>query len=46
MVDAVVAWLLAHPLQGVGVLALMAILIGVVFIPRVHEIARHGHPRC
>ena len=46
MIDDMIAWLMAHPLEGVGGLALLSIGFGLLLIPRVHEIAQHGHPRC
>lgn len=46
MLDVAIAWLLAHPLAGVGGLAVVSALIGLLLVPRMHEIADHGHPRC
>jgi hypothetical protein len=46
MVDIAIAWLLAHPLEGVGALALLSVVTGLLLVPRIHEIAQHGHPRC
>ncbi len=46
MIDTAIAWLMAHPLQGVGGLAVLSIIVGLVLVPRVHEITDHGHPRC
>jgi hypothetical protein len=46
MVDTVIGWLQAHPLEGVGALVVFAVVISLVLVPRVHEVARHGHPRC
>ena len=46
MLDVAIAWLLAHPLESVGGLAVLSGLIGGLLIPRVHELADHGHPRC
>ncbi len=44
--DTAIAWLLAHPLVGVSALAAFSVVVGLVLVPRVHEIAKHGHPRC
>ncbi len=46
MLDFAVTWLLANPLAGVGVLVVFAVGFGALFIPRVQEAARHGHPPC
>ncbi len=46
MIDIATVWLMAHPLTGVGGLAVLSILIGLVLVPRVHEVVQHGHPRC
>jgi hypothetical protein len=46
MFDALVTWLLAHPLEGVGGLVVFSVGVAVVLIPRVHEVITHGHPRC
>ena len=46
MIDDVIVWLMANPLEGVAGLAVFSVLIGALLIPRVHDIAHHGHPRC
>ncbi len=46
MVDRCLIWAFAHPLEAVGALAGLGALIGIVLIPRVHELAGHGPPRC
>ncbi len=46
MIDLVTGWLLANPLASVTLMVVFAIGFGVLLIPRVHEIVRHGHPRC
>ena len=46
MVVAVLSWGLNNPLQWVAGLAVGAILVGLLLVPRLHEISRHGHPRC
>ncbi len=46
MIDAGTAWLLAHPLTGVCGLAVLSVLVGLLLVPRVDAIVRHGHPRC
>ncbi len=46
MVNAVVIWVCAHPLEFVGGLALACALMGVLLIPRLSELPGHGHPRC
>jgi len=46
MIDVFVAWLLPHPLEGVGVLCLISIVVGLVLVPSIHEHTKHGHPRC
>jgi len=46
VIDACIAWLLGHPLEGVAALALLAVAISVIAIPRLHEVTDHGHPRC
>ena len=46
MLDLVTTWFMAHPLTGVGGLAVLSVLIGLLLVPRVDQIVRHGHPRC
>ncbi len=46
LIDLAIIWMQAHPLQCVAVLAGISIVSGLLFVPRVHEIAGHGHPRC
>ena len=46
MMDFAVTWLLANPLAGVSVLVVFAVGFGAMFIPRVRESVKHGHPRC
>lgn len=46
MLDPIIAWLMANPLECVGGLALLSVVVGLVLIPSVHEITQHGHPRC
>lgn len=46
MMDGAIGWLLGNPLQGVAALAGLAVLVGLIFVPRLHDIADHGHPRC
>ncbi len=46
MLEVAVTWVLGHPLQAVGCLAGLSIVIGLVAIPRgLHEATRQGHPR-
>ncbi len=45
MIDHVVTWLIAYPLQGVVVLAVFAGGVGALLVPKVHELVGHGHPR-
>ena len=45
MIDYVVTWLLAYPLAGVAVLAGLAAGLGVMLLPKMHELTQHGHPR-
>jgi hypothetical protein len=46
MVNTVVMWVCAHPLEFVGGLAVGCALMGVLLIPRLSELPGHGHPRC
>ncbi len=46
MLDIAVTWLLANPLTGVGALVVFAAGFGALLIPRLHEVVRHGQPRC
>ena len=46
MIDVAIAWLLAYPLESVGVLVVFVIGFGVLLIPRPDEVVRHGPPRC
>ena len=46
MIDGALGWLLTHPLQGVGVLVVIAVAIALLAIPRIHEVTDHGPPRC
>ena len=46
MIDAAIAWLLAHPLEGACGLCVMSVVIGLVLVPSLHDVARHGPPRC
>lgn len=47
MVDTIVTWACHYPLQAVGGLAVVSILIGVLLTPRLYEVTRDGqHPRC
>jgi hypothetical protein len=46
MIDGAIAWLLSHPLEGVAVLVVFAVVISLILIPRIHEVTDHGHPRC
>ena len=45
LVDVAIAWLLAPPVQGVGGLAVLSAVIGLL-LPRAHDITDHGHPHC
>jgi ElaB/YqjD/DUF883 family membrane-anchored ribosome-binding protein len=45
MIDAAFIWVCAHPLQTVGLMAAIAIACGLLLVPRIHELAEHGHPR-
>jgi hypothetical protein len=46
MIDGTIAWMLSHPLQGVGLLVVFAVVVSLALIPRIHEVTDHGHPRC
>jgi hypothetical protein len=46
LIDDAIVWSLHNPLQCVAALAAGAILIGLMLVPRLHDIADHGHPRC
>jgi hypothetical protein len=46
MVNHVVIWLCAHPLEWAGLLAFVGVLVGAMLIPRLHELADHHPPRC
>jgi hypothetical protein len=46
MVNTVVMWMCAHPLEFVGGLSAACALIGLLLIPKFSELPRHGHPRC
>ena len=46
MLDIATTWLMAHPLAGVGGLAVISVLVGLLLVPSIGEIVRHGHPRC
>lgn len=46
MVEIAITWMQSHPLQAVAILAGISIVAGLVLVPRVHEIAGHGPPRC
>jgi hypothetical protein len=46
MVNTVVMWMCAHPLEFVGGLCAACALLGVLLIPRLSELPGHGHPRC
>jgi hypothetical protein len=45
MIDFVVTWALGNPLTAVGVLVVFAIAVGLFLVPRLHDVADHGHPR-
>jgi hypothetical protein len=45
MLEAAITWLLGHPLQGVGCLAGLAVIIGLVAVEGLHNVTGHGHPR-
>ena len=44
--DSMISWFMGHPLTGVGGLAVVSVLVGLLLVPRVEAIVRHGHPRC
>ncbi len=46
MVDHFIVWLMGHPLQGVALLAAIAIATGLLLIPRIEELTGDNHPRC
>jgi hypothetical protein len=46
MIDFVITWMLANPLQGVAALAGIGIGVGLLLVPGLHELTGHGHPRC
>ncbi len=46
MVDDLLVWLMAHPLQGVAILAGISIGVGLTLIPRLHVLTGSNHPRC
>jgi hypothetical protein len=46
VVDTFVIWLIAHPLQGVAILAGVSIATGLLLIPRATVLTGENHPRC
>ncbi len=46
MVDTLIIWLIAHPLQGVAILAGFSIAAGLLLIPRATILTGDNHPRC
>jgi hypothetical protein len=46
MIDVVISWMLANPLQGVAALAGLGIAVGLLLVPGLHEITSQNHPRC
>lgn len=46
MVDIAVTWALHNPLQCVGGLVVMSVAVGLLLTPALHDLIRHGHPRC
>lgn len=46
MMDAAFVWSLHNPLQCVAVLSIVSIIVGLLMVPRLRDIADHGHPRC
>jgi hypothetical protein len=45
MLNEVVMWVVAHPLEFVGLLAGCCALGGLLLIPRIRDVCDHGHPR-
>ena len=46
MVDRLIEWLIAHPLEGVALLAGLSIAVGLLLVPRFHQLTGNNHPRC
>jgi hypothetical protein len=46
MIDVVITWMLANPLEAVAALAGLGIAVGLMLVPGLHEITGHNHPRC
>jgi len=46
MLDKCLIWLIAHPLQGVALLAGVSIVAGLLLIPRATVLTPDNHPRC
>jgi hypothetical protein len=46
VVDTLIIWLIAHPLQGVAILAGFSIAAGLLLIPRATILTGDNHPRC
>jgi hypothetical protein len=46
MLDTCLIWLIAHPLQGVAILAGVSIAAGLMLIPRGTSLTPDNHPRC
>lgn len=46
MVDTLIMWLIAHPLQGVAILAGVSIAAGLLLIPGATVLTGENHPRC
>lgn len=46
MIEAAITWVMHHPLEGVAVLAVLSVVIGLVLVPGLHEVTDHGHPKC
>ena len=45
MLEVAVTWVMSHPLQGVGCLVVLSVVIGLVAIPGLHNVTDCGHPR-
>jgi hypothetical protein len=45
MINELIMWMVAHPLEFVGLMACGGALFGLLLIPRIRDVCDHGHPR-
>jgi hypothetical protein len=46
VIDLFIAWLIAHPLQGVAAFAGISVAAGLLLVPRSTVLTGNNHPRC